>query len=139
MARANLSMLGDIENAPLSAEYFGDFAKALQSCTLHRDTAFCLLPHASCPEIISEVADLLIRHQVLKRVLCAAVHNHRVLLSARTEPGGGNATALLDETINGLGHAAGHPYRASATLTDRTEGMQIAKVTLPKEQRTLPK
>ena len=127
MTRANLSMLGDIENAPLSAEYFGDFAQALLSCTLYGDTAFCMLPQASCPETIGEVAYLLIRREGLKQVLCAAVHNHRVLLSVRTEPGGGNAVALLDQTIKGLGHAAGHPNRASATLTDRSEGMQIAE------------
>ena len=126
MTRANLSMLGDIENAPLPSEYFGDFAQAMQSCMIYGNTAFCMLPRVSCPETIGEVADLLIRHEGLQRVLCAAVQNDRVLLSARTEPGGGNANALLGESIDGLGHAAGHTYRASAILAERTNDRQIA-------------
>ncbi|MEZ6079760.1 MAG: DHH family phosphoesterase [Pirellulaceae bacterium] len=135
MTRANLSMLGDIENAPLPREYFGDFVHALQSCTIHGDTAFCMLPHASCPETIGEVADLLVRLEGLNRVLCAATHNHRVLLSARTEPGGGNATRLLQQTIDRLGLAAGHTYRSSAMLSETSDDTQIAK-SLPDELLT---
>lgn len=120
MTRANLSLLGDIENAPLTGEYFGDFALALQSCMIHGDAAYCMLPQASCRETIGEVADLIIRHQDLKRVLCVAVHKNRVILCVRAEPGGGNATSLLQATINGLGRAAGHTYRATAMLTERS-------------------
>lgn len=46
------SRLGDIENAPLSSQYFGELVKALPSCTLHGGTAFCLFPRASCIETV---------------------------------------------------------------------------------------
>lgn len=120
VSRANLGLLADIENAPLTKEYFSDFVQALQSCKIFGDSAFCMLPRAECAETIGEVADLLIRHQDLKRVLCAAVYKNRVVLSARTAIGGGNAAALLSATVNGVGRAAGHKYRASGTLAKQT-------------------
>ena len=127
MPRANLALLADIENAPLTNEYFRDFALALQNCQIFDDAAFCMLPQTECPETIGEVADLIIRHQDLKRVLCAAVHKNKVILSARTTTGGGNATALLRATIDGLGQAAGHTYRAGAILMKESATSEIAK------------
>ena len=55
------AQLAEIENAPLKPEYFSDLALALQGTFIYGDTALCLLPRASGPEIVGEVADLLIR------------------------------------------------------------------------------
>jgi len=73
--------------------------------------------------------------ELLKRVLCAATHNHRVLLSARAEPGGGDATKLLQQTIDHLGLAAGHTYRSSAMLTETSDDSHVTK-SLPDELLT---
>ena len=60
----------EIENAPLARAYFSDLVLALQGTQLFGETALCLLPKASGPETVGEVADLLIRCEGVSRVLC---------------------------------------------------------------------
>ncbi|MGE3780758.1 MAG: bifunctional oligoribonuclease/PAP phosphatase NrnA [Pirellulaceae bacterium] len=115
-SRAEPSLLAEIENAPLSREYYGDLVLAMQSTFLYGDVAFCLLPRASGAEIVGEVADMLIRCQGVRRVLCGAVVGDAVLLSLRTSKDGEHATRLLQKTLDGLGGGGGHSHRAGGKI-----------------------
>src|SRR5690606_28309439 len=97
----------------------------LQNTFIYEDAAFCLLPRAQGPEIVGEVADLLIRCEGVHRVLCAAVCGKQVLLSVRTDAEGGDATALLLDTIRGVGRGGGHRHRAGGKLTATTAGSRV--------------
>lgn len=108
--------LSDIENAPLPPAYYADLLLALQNTFTYEDTALCFLPRASGPEIIAEVADLLIRRQDLRRVLCGAVVKGDVLLSVRTTADDGDASVLLQKTMEGLGYGGGHRHRAGGKI-----------------------
>lgn len=119
------SLLAEIEDAPLTRGYFSDLVLALQNTMVYGDTAFCMLPHAEGPETVGELADLLIRCEGVDRVLCAAVFDNAVLLSARTDRDAGNATLLLQETIRGLGHSGGHSHRAGGKLTAYAAGHRV--------------
>ena len=114
--RADPSLLAEIESAPLSRRYFGDLGLALQSTFLYDDVAFCLLPRASGPEIVGEVADLLIRCEGTRAVLCGAIVGDDLLMSARTARDGLNATVLLQTCLQGLGHGGGHTRRAGGKI-----------------------
>lgn len=114
--------LAEIENAPLSPEYFADLTLALQSTFIYGDTALCLLPQASGAEIVGEVADLLIRCEGLGRVLCGAVVQDDIVLSVRTERNGEDAAALVCATLQGLGHGGGHRHRAGGKIPGRGRG-----------------
>jgi nanoRNase/pAp phosphatase (c-di-AMP/oligoRNAs hydrolase) len=114
--RADPKTLAEIENAPLSAEYFSDLVLALQGTFVYDDAALCFLPKAQGAEIIGEVADLLIRHVGVKRVLCAAVIGDDLLLSVRTEQGSGDATELIQRTLENLGQGGGHQHRAGGKI-----------------------
>lgn len=113
---ADPALLAEIENAPLAPEYFGDLVLAMQSTFLYGDAAICFLPRAYGPEIVGEIADLLIRCTSIHRVLCAAVIGNDVLISTRTERGYGNAASLLGETLLGLGGCGGHEHRAGGKI-----------------------
>ena len=65
--RADPELLAEIESAPLSRGYFSDLVLALQNTFLYDDVAFCALPRAGGPEIVGEVADLLIRCESVQR------------------------------------------------------------------------
>ncbi len=119
--RGEPALLAEIQNAPLTRDYFSDLLLALQNTFLYDDAAICFLPRASGAEIVGEVADMLIRCTDIRRVLCAAIVGHDLLLSARTFPGFGNATQLLVTTLTGLGNAGGHAHRAGGkiSLVDR--------------------
>lgn len=123
--RADPTLLAEIENAPLPREYFGDLLLALQGTFLYEDAGLCLLPRAQGPEIIGEVADLLVRCECVTRVLCGAVHKGHVLLSVRTTREGGDATHLLRATISGIGRGGGHPRRAGGKLSTAIAGTKM--------------
>lgn len=126
--RADPSALAEIENAPLSPEYFADLALALQGTFLYGDTALCLLPRASAPEIVGEVADLLIRCEGLNRVLCGAVVHDDLILSVRTERNGEDAAALIRHTLEGIGFGGGHPHRAGGKIPGLGRGPEVMEL-----------
>jgi nanoRNase/pAp phosphatase (c-di-AMP/oligoRNAs hydrolase) len=123
--RADPGLLAEIENAPLTRAYFGDMVLALQSTFIYDDAAICLLPRAEGAEIIGEVADLLVRCEGIHRVLCCAVCDHVLLLSARTTKQGGNATQLLRETLRDIGRGGGHAHRAGGKLMANISGKKV--------------
>lgn len=113
---ADPTLLAEIENAPLTRTYFGDLLLAMQNTFTYDDAALCFLPRASGPEIVGEVADLLIRCEGVTRVLCCAVLGDDLLLSSRTSMEADNATRLLQATLNGLGGCGGHDHRAGGKI-----------------------
>ncbi len=110
------ALLAEIENAPLTQDYFADLLLALQSTFLYDDTALCFLPRAGGAEIVGEVADMLIRCESIRRVLCAAVLHRDLVVSARTQPNFGSAVHLLQTTLDGIGGAGGHTHRAGGKI-----------------------
>lgn len=125
--RSDPELLAEIENAPLSRSYFGDLVLAMQNTYLYDDAALCFLPRAAGAEIVGEVADLLIRCEGVRRVLCGAVVRGDLLVSVRTKTGGDNATKLVQETLSGLGHGGGHAHRAGGKVPNVGRSGKIAE------------
>ncbi len=119
---ANPTWLAEIESAPLSRNYYGDLVLALQNTFLYDDAALCLLPRAEGAEVVGEVADLLVRCDGVRRVMCAAAIDDDVLLSVRTKPGGGDAGAIVRQLLEGLGRGGGHTHRAGGKIPDLVKG-----------------
>ncbi len=67
-------------------------------------------------EIVGEVADMLIRCQGIRRVLCGAVVGNDVLLSVRTKKDCQHAAKLLETTLEGIGGGGGHAHRAGGKI-----------------------
>ncbi|SMP73839.1 nanoRNase/pAp phosphatase, hydrolyzes c-di-AMP and oligoRNAs [Neorhodopirellula lusitana] len=120
---AEPSLLAEIENAPLTRDYFADLLLALQRTFLYDDVAICFLPQACGAEIVGEVADMLVRCEDVRKVLCAAIVNGDLLISCRTERECDSAVKLLQTTLRGLGGAGGHLHRAGGKIPSvgRTE------------------
>ena len=116
--RSNPGLLAEIENAPLSRDYYADLVLALQGTLVYEDSAFCLLPRAEGPEIVGEIADLIARCRGIHRVFCGTLIEGNLLISVRTDKQGGNATALLQSTLEGCGYGGGHRHRAGGKILD---------------------
>jgi len=112
----NPDRLSEIENAPLARRYFGDLLLALENTFIYEDAALCFLPRAQGPEIVGEVADLLVRCKDVERILCAVLLDKDLLISVRTTRSGGDAVALLQRTLKKLGHCGGHRHRAGGKV-----------------------
>jgi nanoRNase/pAp phosphatase (c-di-AMP/oligoRNAs hydrolase) len=114
--RADPALVSEIENAPLSKDYFSDLALALQSVIVYGDTAVCLLPRAEGAEIVGELADMLIRCRGVRRVLSGAVIGNDLLISVRTQRAGDSASQLVRQVLDGLGSGGGHGHRAGGKI-----------------------
>ena len=125
---ANPTWLAEIENAPLSRAYFGDLLLALQNTVLYGDSAFCVLPQAEGAEVTGEFADLLIRCDDVRRVLCAAVIDDAMVLSVRVSDDDEDAGALVQAVLDGLGHGGGHAHRAGGKIPDLAERRLVENV-----------
>lgn len=117
---ANPEWLAEIECAPLPRAYFGDLVLALQNTFLYDDAAFCLLPRAEGPEIVGEVADLLIRCDGVRRVFCGAAINDGIVVSVRTTRDAEHAGRLIQRVLAGLGRSGGHAQRAGGHIAGVT-------------------
>ncbi len=113
---ADPTCLAEIEHAPLPREYFSDLVLALQTTFCYDGAALCFLPKAQGPEIIGEVADLLVRCEGIQQVLCAAVVGNDLFLSVRTESDQEDASQLVRDTIAGIGQGGGHEHRAGGKI-----------------------
>jgi nanoRNase/pAp phosphatase (c-di-AMP/oligoRNAs hydrolase) len=116
---ADPTRLAEIEHAPLPREYFSDLVLALQTTFCYDGAALCFLPKAQGPEIIGEVADLLVRCEGIRQVLCAAGVGDDLFLSVRSEDDQGDASQLVRETVAGLGQGGGHQHRAGGKIVLR--------------------
>jgi nanoRNase/pAp phosphatase (c-di-AMP/oligoRNAs hydrolase) len=124
--RAEPELLAEIESAPLAREYYADLVAALRETVIYRDAAFCLLPRAAGPEIVGEIADLLVRCQGVRSVFCAAVCDENLVVSVRTDIHGDNATAILQKTLAGQGGCGGHSHRAGGNIPHVGRNLQGA-------------
>jgi len=133
--RADHQKLVDIENAPLQPEYYADMLLAMENTFVYDDVALCFLPGAGGPEILAEVADLLIRHRNLTRVMVAGVVEGDLLVSVRAKAGAGDATDLVVKALKGLGHGGGHRQRAGGKVPGIARGERVSE-DLQSELRT---
>jgi nanoRNase/pAp phosphatase (c-di-AMP/oligoRNAs hydrolase) len=125
--RAEPGLIAEIENAPLTRSYFSDLVLALQGTLLFSDSALCLLPKASGTETVGEVADLLIRCQGVRRVMCGAVIDNDLYVSVRTRRDDGSAVDLLQKTLEGIGGGGGHTHRAGGKVVDFAPGGRMTE------------
>lgn len=124
--RAQPEMLAEIESAPLSREYYSDLVAALGETEIYGDIAICMLPRAAGPEIVGEVADLLVRCEGLQSVFCAAISDGSLVISVRTDVHGENAAELLTKTLAGKGGCGGHLHRAGGKIPNVGDNLEVA-------------
>jgi len=113
---ADPTQLAEIESAPLPPDYFADLALALERTFVYEDAAICLLPRAGGPEIVGEVADLLIRCESVHRVFCCAAVEEDLFVSVRTDSAEQSAAELVRAALKGLGRGGGHTHRAGGRV-----------------------
>lgn len=122
---AEYDVLSDIENAPLPRHYYEELLLALDHVLVYADSAVCFLPRITGPEILGEVADLLIRGDGLNYVLCGGKHGDEFLLSARSKRRGKDVVSLLRHVLYNLGHCGGHRHRAGGKVEAAVTGRNI--------------
>ncbi|MEW5976544.1 MAG: DHHA1 domain-containing protein [Acidobacteriota bacterium] len=114
-------LLANIENARVSREYFQVIHAALEHCRIYDDVVVATLENVMNPDIVAEVADLLMRLEKVKYSFCFGTFNGDVLISARTYDRSYDVGSLMRAAVGDLGAAGGHEMMAGAKIACKAD------------------
>src|SRR3569832_2793245 len=104
-----------------------DWYRALRAAEVRGNLVTANLDTLDYPDLVAEIADLLLSYKAAKLVLCAGRYEGTAFLSLRNEPTQRRAGALMREVVGTTGAAGGHGTMAGARLfasVDTAESLQ---------------
>ena len=104
----NKRVLSRIEHATVPRTYYQVLSNALRSATMVGPGILCDLGAMPNPDMIAEVADLLLRAECSSSVLCYGQHEGALLLSLRTSDMDVMAGRVIRRLIGRRGSGGGH-------------------------------
>ena len=128
--RADLEALARIERAQVPREYFQSLVAALRAARRYDHLLVSYLGTLSYPDLVGEMADLLLRLEGIRWVLCMGVHDDVLLLSVRTRLAHG-AAGLIRHIVGPQGTAGGHGSLAGGQMPlEGADAEQLARTVL---------
>ncbi len=117
--------LARIRRAPVSRDYFRMLHHSLETCEVAGRLVLAAIGACSNPDMIAEVADLILRMEGVRTAVCMGIYGNRVLLSVRATDARGNACGGVRRIVKGLGTGGGHRTMAGGQvpLTEDIEGL----------------
>ena len=116
VAHADLRVVGKIRHAPLVRGYYARLQEALAEARVLDGVIWSHLSHTEQPEIVAEVADLLLRMEGARWSFCTAHMNGRIFVSIRSNKAGARCSRILRSAIGRHGAAGGHDQMAAGYL-----------------------
>ncbi len=113
---SNKRMLGRIAMARVPRAYFQTIARALNGARSAGDCVFTDLGPLSNPDIVSEIADLLLRDEETNWALCVGKHAGEILISVRTSDLSVDAGRIMQRIIGHQGTGGGHTAMAGGQI-----------------------
>lgn len=120
VAHADLRVIGKIRHAPLMRGYYARLQEALAEARVLGGVVWSHLSHTEQPEIVAEVADLLLRMEGARWSFCTAHMNGRIFVSVRSNKAGARCSRILRAAIGRNGAAGGHDQMAAGYLETRS-------------------
>jgi len=112
----NHRIMGRIQRASLPAEYYGMLHDALVAARKYGRAIAANLGAIENPDMIGEVADLLLRGDDCQWAFCTGSYGGRLLLSVRTENPENNAGHLVRKIVWHKGTGGGHGAMAGGQV-----------------------
>jgi nanoRNase/pAp phosphatase (c-di-AMP/oligoRNAs hydrolase) len=126
---ANKRMLSEIQRGRVRREYYRFLADALKAARVYGNCIITSLGRLAIPDMVGEVADLLLRDDTIEWVLCWGVFRDQVLFSIRTSEAGGSAADAARSVVAGIGTGGGHESLAGGQIPlKRGSGAEIAEI-----------
>ncbi len=113
---ANKRLLGTIQRGQVPTAYFQMLAAGLENARLCGRCAYSDLGVIDNPDMIAEVADLLLRHEEADWALTWGYCDGVTLLSLRTESPSQEADAAIKRVVRGKGSGGGHHTMAGGQI-----------------------
>jgi len=114
--RADLKIIGKIRHAPLPRSYYALLQEGLTNARKYEKAAWSHLSGIEQPEIVAEVADLLLRMEGLRWSFCTAHVNDGLFVSLRSSERGARCSQLLRTVIARKGSSGGHDSMAAGFM-----------------------
>ncbi|MDA8414305.1 MAG: DHH family phosphoesterase [Desulfobacteraceae bacterium] len=113
---ANKRLLYEITQPKLPVEHFRTIHSGVENTTIYGKLLVVNLQAICFPEVVSEIADYLIRLEGIETVLSMGHYNDEVILSIRTTNTLLNAGEIIRRLVAGRGAAGGHGMMAGGKL-----------------------
>jgi nanoRNase/pAp phosphatase (c-di-AMP/oligoRNAs hydrolase) len=113
---ANHVLLARIQNPRLPLSYFGDLHEALERLEAVDSLILSHLGEVGQPDIVPELADLLLRMEGKTWALCTGYYHDRLYLSIRTTNPRADAGSLMRRLIGRRGKGGGHGRTAGGWI-----------------------
>lgn len=124
----DVDALVDIEQAQVPVEYFRTFDRALHAVRAYDGVLIAYIGQMHYPDSAAEMADLLLRLEGTRWVICMGVYQDELVLSVRTRSRRGGAGRLARYIIGQRGSAGGHGAMAAGhLLLDGEDAEHIAR------------
>jgi nanoRNase/pAp phosphatase (c-di-AMP/oligoRNAs hydrolase) len=105
---ANKRMLSEIQRGSVPAEYFAMLAEALQNALVYGNSTVTHLGNINNPDMIGEVADLLLREDETVWTMCTCLFKDKMLISIRTSDQNNRADWVIKRVTARKGTGGGH-------------------------------
>ena len=126
---ADLEKLYRIAEPKVPAAYFAALDRALRAAEVRGPLVTANLGPLGYPDLVAEIADLLLPYEHAHWVLCVGQHEGSVFLSLRTDREEPHAGQLIRAIVAGRGAAGGHTLIAGGRLHARVgSDMELAHV-----------
>jgi nanoRNase/pAp phosphatase (c-di-AMP/oligoRNAs hydrolase) len=113
---ADFERLYAITNPKVGREHFVALDRAVRSATVWGELLAINLGALDYPDLVAEVADLMLPYEKAHWVLCVGQHNRSVYLSVRTDIPDATAGSLIRRVVGNHGAAGGHGMIAGGRL-----------------------
>jgi len=113
---ANKRMLGEIQRGSVEKAYFRMLAEGLENARMYGNCIVTTLGDTENPDMIGEVADLLLREDDTNWTLCTGFYQNKLLLSVRTSAQDMGADRVVQRIVAGRGTGGGHQTYAGGQV-----------------------
>jgi nanoRNase/pAp phosphatase (c-di-AMP/oligoRNAs hydrolase) len=114
---ANKRMLGQIQRGRVPSAYYQMLTTALSNTRIYSHALICDIGDIDNPDMIGEVADLLLRHEEVDWVMCYGLCNDQILISFRTQDSSFDAGDVARKVVEKLGTGGGHEHMAGGQIS----------------------
>jgi nanoRNase/pAp phosphatase (c-di-AMP/oligoRNAs hydrolase) len=110
------NMMYQMSHPKVGREHFAALDRALRSAQIYGDIVAVNLGRLGYPDLVAEIADLLLSYEGARFVLCMGQYDGSAYLSLRTEASEARAGSVMRQTVGADGAAGGHGTMAGARL-----------------------
>ena len=116
LARADKEAVARIQRAAVPRDYFRVFQVAIENARVYGDTVITDVFEVDSPDMVAEIADLMLRLEGAEWAACLGQHKDAIVLSLRTSKADAHAGEVIRQVVADLGRAGGHGTMAGGRM-----------------------